>query len=176
MTDTPRLRSAFPQTPRTNRRSNNVSREYYGDSLQRGNKTTVPVNAGIDYAARNSSTPLIPFDIIDAPSQRLYVAAFYVALNAWRLYEYWVSSEEGDATWLFLKWVLIDMICFFGLSVFRIPWLEWTFSSTLALFLLHAVANFFLMFRIPVGFYPTTFFLTMLTWPRFPSVPGFPQW
>lgn len=118
--------------------------------MQGGNKLRFQGNAEINHATQTGARPLIPFDVIDAPAQRLYVAAFYFALNAWRIYDYLGSSDDGDATWLFAKWVLIDWVCIFGLSTLRIPWLEWTFSTTLALFLLHAVADIFLMFRIPV--------------------------
>jgi nucleoporin POM152 len=94
--------------------------------------------------------PLVPTGVIDAPSQRLYVVAFYIALNAWRVYESWTASDELDSTWLFLKWASIDGIFLFGLQALRIPWLEWAFPTTLAIFLIHVVGNMFLMFRIPV--------------------------
>jgi nucleoporin POM152 len=104
-------------------------------------------------ANANTNTPLVPTDVIDAPSQRLYVVAFYFALNAYRIYESWNASDELDSTWLFLKWVSLDGIFLFGLQALRIPWLEWAFPTTLAMFLLHVVGNVFLMFRIPVRFF-----------------------
>lgn len=95
--------------------------------------------------------PLIPFDVVDAPSQRAYAVGFYLALNAWRLYEYWtLLSDDLDSTWLFLKWVAMDFAFLFGLPGMRIPWLEWAFSTTLTIFLVHAVVDGFLMFRIPI--------------------------
>jgi nucleoporin POM152 len=111
------------------------------------------------FPTQDASSPLVPFHVIDAPSQRLYVMAFYMALNAWRTYEYWMSSDELDSTWLFLKWISIDGVFLFGLPALRIPWLEWSFSTTLAIYLLHAVANIFLMFRIPVSNYVCLKFL-----------------
>jgi nucleoporin POM152 len=89
--------------------------------------------------------------LIDAPSQRLYVAVFWLVLGAYRGYESWNASDELDSTWLFLKWVSIDGIFLFGLQALRIPWLEWAFPTTLAVFLVHMVGNIFLMFRIPVS-------------------------
>lgn len=156
MTDTPRLRSAFPPTPRTPtprpvRRDRNTPGGQNGTPSQWGQrKSVIRGSPTVNSGAQADSTPLIPFDVVDAPSQRLYVAAFYIGLNAWRIYEYWTPSDGDDATWLFLKWLSIDAISLFGLSALRIPWLEWAFSTTLAVFLMHAVANMFLMFRIPV--------------------------
>lgn len=151
MNGTPRLRSAFPQTPQTTQRTRNYgprtpSFSSPGPREPREIKTTprVPQNTG------PAPTPLVPVDLIDAPSQRLYVVAFYIALNAWRLYESFTASDDLDSTWLFLKWNSIDGIFLFGLQALRIPWLEWAFPTTLATFLVHIVGNIFLMFRIPV--------------------------
>ncbi|EQL28530.1 hypothetical protein, variant [Blastomyces dermatitidis ATCC 26199] len=151
MNGTPRLRSSFPQTPRHSPRYRTLSDGPRGTPLEARmrslrNEKPAPVRLEQD----DTSAPLIPFSVIDAPSQRLYVVAFYMALNAWRMYEFWTSSDDFDSTWLFLKWVSIDGIFLFGLPALRIPWLEWAFSTTLAVFMVHAVANAFLMFRIPI--------------------------
>lgn len=140
MSSTPQLKSSFPQTPKTNEKTRGRVGGYPKEK---------PI--AIKLATQDANSPLVPFDVVDAPSQRLYVVAFYLALNAWRLYEYYVSSDELDSTWLFLKWASIDGVFLFALPALRIPWLEWAFSTTLALFLIHAVANVFLMFRIPVS-------------------------
>lgn len=141
MSSTPQLKSSFPQTPRTNEKTRGWAGGY-------SKEKPPPIKL---QAAQDAHQSLIPFDVVDAPSQRLYVVAFYAALNAWRLYEYYVSSDELDSTWLFLKWASIDGVFLFALPALKIPWLEWAFSTTLALFLIHAVANVFLMFRIPVS-------------------------
>lgn len=158
MSDTPRLRSAFPRTPRSEPRTPRTSTGYHDPAVTpvpfgRGSKINFASASAVvrsANAAQPQDRPLIPFHIVDAPAQRLYVVAFYAALNAWRFYEYWTSTDEGDATWLFLKWLLIDATYLFGLPVLRIPWLEWAFSTTLAIFLVHVVINVFLMFKIPV--------------------------
>lgn len=146
MSETPRLRSAFPQTPRSSKTNKRRDEE----SPLRSVSSAAKREPFPRFEQQAANPPLVPFDIIDAPSQRLYVAAFYLALNAWRMCEYWASADSLDSTWLFLKWVFIDGIFLFGLPALRIPWLEWAFPTTLALFLLHAVVNIFLMFRIPV--------------------------
>jgi nucleoporin POM152 len=109
------------------------------------------------------------------------VVAFYLALNAYRIYESWNASDELDSTWLFLKWVSLDGFFLFGLQALRIPWLEWAFPTTLALFLLHVVGNVFLMFRIPVSFVAilTVFSLRVsfpLTSNSFPWAHGSEAW
>ena len=55
-----------------------------------------------------------------------------------------------DSSWQFLKWTGIDAAYFVALPAFQIPWLEFSFSSTVTLWLLHAIANAFLMYRIPI--------------------------
>lgn len=145
MSGTPRLRSAFPQTPQKNLKT----REQNDTPIRVKPETSKEVKSP-QSRPKAAGAPLIPVEVVDAPSQRLYVVAFYLALNAWRIFQSWAASDELDSTWLFLKWVLIDGVFLFGLQALRIPWLEWAFPTTLAVFLLHVVANVFLMFRIPV--------------------------
>ncbi|KAL2862913.1 putative nuclear envelope pore membrane protein [Aspergillus lucknowensis] len=148
MSDTPRLRSAFPQTPQTARKSGD-----YKTSPLRSRPRDVAASKTLSTPPstdQDAGSPLIPPRIVDPPTQRLYVAAIYVALNAWRGYESWTASDDLDSTWLFLKWASIDGVCLFGLQALRIPWLEWAFPTTLALFLVHVAFNIFLMFRIPI--------------------------
>lgn len=162
MNGTPRLQSAFPQTPQTIPRNRKKLFETPSRSqpFRDGRDTPVvrssaksPTKATTPKPPQNTSNPLVPVDLIDGPSQRLYVVAFYLALNLWRVYESWTASDELDSTWLFLKWVTFDGVFLFGLQALRIPWLEWAFPTTLALLLLHVVGNVFLMFRIPVSFF-----------------------
>lgn len=147
MNGTPRLRSAFPQTPQTVRRS----RDHDTTPKPKVRDGSLPKSPSKPAQGQHGPVPLVPVEIIDPPSQRLYVVAFYLALNAWRIYESWTASDDLDSTWLFLKWASIDGIFLFGLQALRIPWMEWAFPTTLAIFLLHVAGNIFLMFRIPVG-------------------------
>ena len=41
------------------------------------------------------SGPLIPTDWIDAPSQRFYAFALYLALMSWRLYD-WNTLQDSE--------------------------------------------------------------------------------
>ncbi|KIX01137.1 uncharacterized protein Z518_10203 [Rhinocladiella mackenziei CBS 650.93] len=156
MNETPRLRSAFPSTPQAEHRFRNThdsnGRPILGSPRtsfsQRPSPITRPAKVPAD--ATSNGAPVIPTEIVDAPSQRLYILTFYVGLTAWRLYNSYNVENDLDSTWLFLKWVGIDAAFFVALPAFRIPWLEWSFATTLTLWLLHAVANVFLMYRIPI--------------------------
>lgn len=105
---------------------------------------------------RVTNGPLIPLNLIDAPSQRLYALAIYVAMLGWRLYDWGkLVDDEADSLWLFIKWVAIDAVAFlYGLPALRIPWLEWSNPAIMSVFLVHAILNGMLMFRIPVRHYP----------------------
>lgn len=156
MNTTPRLRSAFPQTPASNTRW----RTYGGDARQSYPSPESPFPSRATPTTRSPQTPsdpkpphddtLIPLSIIDAPTQRLYIAALYVALGAWRLYDFWNIQDDLDSTWLFLKWIGFDAAFFVGLPAFRVPWLEWSFVTTFTIWLLHVIGDFLLMYQIPL--------------------------
>ncbi|RAL08420.1 putative nuclear envelope pore membrane protein [Aspergillus homomorphus CBS 101889] len=149
MNGTPRLRSAFPQTPQTAPRFRDHSART-PTRPQLHNAAVQKLPAKVLTGSSDAKSPLIPAGVIDAPSQRLYVAAFYLALNTWRVYDSWSASDDLDSTWLFLKWAAVDGVFLFGLQALRIPWLEWAFPTTLAIFLIHVAGNIFLMFQIPI--------------------------
>lgn len=158
MNETPRLRSAYPASPQTNPRPPNLRdglRRSFGSPNSQLFTNPKRPPPSIKQPIESSNTPtnagtLIPLDVVDAPSQRAYVGALYLALLAWKLSNYWHIFDELDATWLFLKWNVIDMLFLFGLPALHIPWLEWSFLTTLTVFLLHFLTNAFLMFRIPI--------------------------
>lgn len=141
---TPRLSSAFPQTPKSSR-----NRPPY---LDKSNGSASFVKESPRSAQEDQiNAPLIPLDFIDGPSQRLYVSAFYLGLTAWRVYDYFkLVVNEADSLWLFMKWVAIDGVFLYGLPGLRIPWLEWSPSTMTVLFLLHATLNGLVMFKVPV--------------------------
>ena len=157
MNSTPRLRSAYPSTPRTTQKD---GRGGAAPGLANG-PSSPPEKAAKDQGQVNDA-PLIPLNILDGPSQRLSVSIFYLGLTAWRLYDYYtLVSNQTDSLWLFMKWVAIDSAFLFGLPALKIPWLEWSSTVMTVLFLAHAVSNAILMFRIPVS---TTTSLSMQTY------------
>lgn len=146
MNGTPRLRSSFPTTPETSRRTPN------GDAgTPTGERRRAPLPKVPQPVATPQSQPLVPVAVVDAPSQRFYVLMVYTGLLLWRLYDWGkLVEDEADSFWLFIKWVAIDGIFLYGLPGLRIPWLEWSNPVITGIFLTHAVFNGMLMFRIPV--------------------------
>ena len=149
MNGTPRLRSAYPSTPVSGHKQ-------YGDGAAfkgaQGPPSPLPSVTSLN---TNAHTPIIPFTVVDAPSQRLYVALFYTALTIWRLYDYLgLVSDEAESLWMFMKWLAIDSVFLYGLPEFQIPWLQWSSSMTAILVILHAMLNALLMFRVPVRLAP----------------------
>lgn len=157
MSSTPRPRSgAFPQTPATAARGAAPLTPSPSPSPSAGSSTRSPP---LPLAPQNTpssrapnTAPLIPLRILDAPTQRFYAVAVYIALLAWRLYD-WVQLVEDntESFWLLLKWLFIDTIFLFGLPELRIPWLELSQPFVVMTFFVHAVLNFVLMFNIGVG-------------------------
>jgi nucleoporin POM152 len=100
---------------------------------------------------QSSSGPLIPSDILDPAQQRFYVFALYVALWAYRTYDFYtLAVEEDESLWLCLKWCFFDVLFMFGVPLLEIPWLEWGNGAAFLLFVLHAGVDVMLMFRIGI--------------------------
>ncbi|KAF2835951.1 hypothetical protein M501DRAFT_941170 [Patellaria atrata CBS 101060] len=143
MDSTPKLRSAFPSTPRSPPNG----------TPKNGTKIRSPLPEAQLKTEILEEPPLIPFDVLDAPNQRFYVFAFWVLLMSWRLYDYWnLQIDESESLWLFLKWVAMDTVFLYGVPLFRIPWLEWSTAVFMALIAGHSLLNYFLMFRVPIPF------------------------
>ena len=144
MNGTPRLRSAYPSTPNSGQKQSGQHGPFPGPQ-----KIPSPLPAADSNTLR--SKPIVPFSVVDAPSQRLYVLIFYACLNVWRISDYLgLVSDETESLWLFMKWLAIDSTFLYGLPEFQIPWLKWSSSITAVLVILHSFLNAFLMFRIPV--------------------------
>lgn len=138
---TPRGRvGGFPDTPRQNGHGHRPR----GSNLPQAPET--------DTAAAPDSQPLIPLTVIDAPTQRFYAAAIYVALCAWRLYDYVQVQDNGAHASYFFKWAFIDAVYLFSLPHFRIPWLELSSEFVLMAFLITVVGDWWLMYNIPLPF------------------------
>ncbi|KAJ9647106.1 hypothetical protein H2199_002092 [Coniosporium tulheliwenetii] len=150
MNGTPRLRSAFPSTPQNFKlKQDGTPRRDPGAGSPLGASLGSPLPEMPSMTSSSISEPLIPFETLDAPSQRFYVAAFYFALMGWRLYDWWtLNQEDTESLWLFMKWILIDGVFLFGLPSLRIPWLEWSSFVIITLFLVHAIVDGMLMFRL----------------------------
>lgn len=150
MNGTPRLRSSFPSTPDSQRRTAPMTGAASGVG---GSRKTLPNLSQSPTASRTAAQPLIPLSVIDAPSQRFYAVAFYIVLFAYRIWD-WTNlvQDEADSFWLFIKWVAIDGVFLYGLPELHIPWLEWSSTVTTGIFLAHAMINGMLMFRVAVSY------------------------
>ena len=149
MNGTPRLGSSYPSTPDSVKRNPTATETPTSGTVSTKALSSAPQAT---MPPRVPNAPLIPLNLVDAPSQRLYVFAIYVALLGWRLYDWGkLVEDEADSLWLFIKWVATDAVVFlYALPALRIPWLEWSNPAIMSVFLVHAVLNGMLMFRIPV--------------------------
>ncbi|CAK4032314.1 related to nuclear pore membrane POM152 [Lecanosticta acicola] len=147
---TPRLRSAYPQTPPRNPRDG--SSAAFARRSQPVQTTPLPQIPTLkSQPSAPPSEPLIPETLIEAPQQRLYAFALWVLFLSWRLYDFsGLQESEEQSLWLFMKWVAIDGVFLFGLPSLRIPWLEWSSPTMTLIFLAHAVVDGMLMFRVPI--------------------------
>ena len=115
----------------------------------------------------NKETPLIPFDVLDGPSQRLSVAIAFASLILWRLYDHHVlEAEASEALWLFMKWIVIDSTFVFGLPTLRVPWLQWPPWVTYFLFLTLAGLDAILMFDLGIPWQSWLFAITKYVYDR----------
>ncbi|KAF2129999.1 hypothetical protein P153DRAFT_315512, partial [Dothidotthia symphoricarpi CBS 119687] len=150
MSDTPARRGpgGFPTTPQTWNRSPGVRSPNAATPSRPNVRSPLP---DVPRAASQNSGPLIPSDILDPAQQRFYVFAIYIALWAYRSYDFYTLAIEDDQSLLLcLKWVFFDMLFMFGIPLFEIPWLEWSNSAAFLLFVLHAALDVMLMFRIGI--------------------------
>ncbi|KPI44533.1 Nucleoporin [Cyphellophora attinorum] len=160
MNGTPRLRSAFPNTPKPDPRHRRASNH---DRTSSSLLASSPLAKPIRVLAAHSKKPeerLIPFDVVDAPTQRFYIVSAYILLWAWRLYNAYYITSDLDSSWYFLQWSGFDAAFFIVLSWLQIPWLEFSITTSTVLWIFHTIANAFLMFKIPI---PILFWLGSLT-------------
>lgn len=135
---------AFPQTPAKGPASTSSN-----PAPPPRNRLPTAPQAGASTAS--NARPVIPLTILDAPTQRLYAVGIYVALFAWKLYDWaQVVEEDTESFWLFLKWIAIDCAFLFGLPELRIPWLELSQPFVVVAFFFHAVFDWMLMFNLGV--------------------------
>src|SRR5690349_15402391 len=95
MNGTPRMRSSYPSTPESQERTASKLPASGGE----GSRIPLQTKQTKLRPATSPTTtprPLIPLTVLDAPSQRLYVCALYIALLAWRLYD-WSNLVEDEA-------------------------------------------------------------------------------
>lgn len=143
--NTPRMRSSFPTTP-----THDPAASRQGG--QGGFRSSLPNLPNAPTTAASKSAPVIPETLIDAPSQRMYTFGVYGLLIVWRLYDWWRLVEDDTSSLaMFVKWTIIDIIFMFGVPFLRIPWLEWSDTTSFTSCFIHTLLNGVLMFRVPVS-------------------------
>ncbi|KAJ4384723.1 hypothetical protein N0V86_000325 [Didymella sp. IMI 355093] len=139
----------FPATPHQPRDRSPGARSPNASTPSRPNVRS-PIQ-DVPRAAPPPSGPVIPSDILDPAQQRFYLFAVYIALWAYRSYDFYtLAVEEDESLWLCLKWCFFDMIFMFGVPLLEIPWLEWSNGAAFLLFVAHAALDVMLMFRIGI--------------------------
>jgi len=154
MNGTPRLRSAYPLTPQTgyDRRRANASPST--SSLPNGTNKLHSISSlqKGEPADTAPDEPIISTELIAPATQRLCVVLVYIGLLIWRFRDFWILiQDDTESLWQFLKWLLIDTAFIYGVPALKIPWLEWSSTTTTLLFSLHAIFNGILMFKILVS-------------------------
>lgn len=158
MNGTPRLRSAFPETPKTapgyQFRASSVGTPSLSQKRQSIIRKSV-VDASPQIPASYSRSQRLD-SLADAPTQRFWAVCLYMACLAWKCYD-WANSSgfaASESSWLFLKWSSIDAITFLSLPLLQIPWLEFSFFTWMLVWLGHVGLNFWLMFNIGLPIVP----------------------
>ncbi|KAH7138300.1 hypothetical protein B0J11DRAFT_450396 [Dendryphion nanum] len=137
----------FPTTPQQGGKSIDASSPNAPTPSRPNVQTTLPDAPKSTEQAKTG--PWIPRDVLDDAQQRFYIFAIYIALWAWRSYDFYtlaVDQEESLASCL--KWCFLDMLFMFGVPLLEIQWLEWSNATAFLLFALHAGIDVMLMFRI----------------------------
>ncbi|KAI1338100.1 hypothetical protein F5Y15DRAFT_387563 [Xylariaceae sp. FL0016] len=143
---TPRMRfGGYPETPAATARRPQASPTR--DVRPRSSLRPAPENVTADLPA---NPPLIPLNIIDAPTQRFYAVAIWVALIAWRLYDWLQVQDDGRSAYFFCKWLVVDFVYLFGLPSLRIPWLELSSEFVIVAFFIQTFVTWCLMFDVPL--------------------------
>lgn len=80
--------------------------------------------------------PLIPLDIIDAPTQRLYLVAVLLLIQAYKLSHFLTPTSQSiqtnpilDPNWTLYKWITIDILAIQVVKRLRIPRLDWGWKA-----------------------------------------------
>lgn len=139
-----------------------------GPSARRGSISAhkvEPRNEDIVAKTGNDIPPLIPFEIIDGPTQRVYVVGLFALLTAWKLYDWTrLFAEHGDSMtelWFVMKWLLIDGVAIWMLPALRIPWMTPSGPATLGIICLVSCLNLVLSLRYIPGMGTVTTILSV---------------
>ncbi|KAK6346996.1 hypothetical protein TWF696_007088 [Orbilia brochopaga] len=167
--ETPRLPASFPRTPTSIRPRGPERDDKNQNTLQtpkfptpsRTPKTPTRLKQDASKAAPNVG-PYIPTNVIDAPTQRLYVCAVFVLLQAYKLSDVWklyaLDDDSISELWFILKWVAIDGVFLRLLPLLQIPWLTFSTYATVLQIIVMSFTDIFFCLR-----YQDTFAMIILS-------------
>lgn len=90
-----------------------------------------PPSSGQD-AGPSPTPPLIPLEIIDAPTQRLYLVAAFILIQAYKTSHFLSPGSTiapGELNWTLWKWILIDTLAIQVIKRLRVPRLNWGWKA-----------------------------------------------
>ncbi|GAA5884528.1 hypothetical protein JCM6882_005288 [Rhodosporidiobolus microsporus] len=89
-----------------------------------------------DKVPRPPPGPRIPREIVDPPTQRLYIASLFILLQAYKLSDaLWPASQpvglqdELDLNTTLAQWVAIDLVAVAVIAWLRVPRLDWGWKA-----------------------------------------------
>lgn len=92
----------------------------------------------------SNSEPLIPLSVVDAPSQRVYIASAFVAIQTYKLYSFSASIWADDDFALLGTFLLLDLLFVVAVSRLRTPRFDYTRSRWIVIFTLLASTDWIL--------------------------------
>lgn len=81
-------------------------------------------------------SPLIPLDIVDAPTQRLYLVAAFILLQAYKISHFLTPNSTvppGQLNTTLWRWILIDLVALQVVKRLRVPRFNWGWKARWAL-------------------------------------------
>lgn len=96
---------------------------------------------------------LVSDQIADAPTQRFYATSIFIALQAFKFYDYiqLYRAPSTAETVFVMKWIAIDAAFLLLLPKLKIPWLSFSLSTSFIQVALISVLNVCLSARIPIS-------------------------
>ena len=91
-----------------------------------------------------NSEPLIPLSVVDAPSQRVYIASAFIAIQTYKLYSFSALIWTNDDFALLGTFLLLDLLFVVAVSRLRTPRFDYTRSRWIIIFALLASSGWIL--------------------------------
>lgn len=110
-------------------------------SLQPLREAGSTVKATLTNTPVTNSEPLIPLSVVDAPSQRVYIASAFIAIQTYKLYSFSASIWTNDDFALLGTFLLLDLLFVVAVSRLRTPRFDYTRSRWIIIFALLASSD-----------------------------------